>query len=779
MIKHPNQYRKNGKVCFEATSDFETLNEALKEEYTNLIEQGHHEELHTGLYSWGNCFDRDVIEFLPPAEEGKWKYLEWKGYLFVYGLSMKHYLEFWSKCKRTFEVIFHNFRAFDGQFILRAMEDNGYFRIDKDEKLQLLKEHGLDTKATNAKEVKKALKNLLHREYTLFNDEGGKIYEIKMRNKLNSKDNSIVIFGGNEWMFQGSVKSFGESLADTAVANGWEREKANDWFHKKGLANAQGKAYLRTQKYNSIEELEQDGNELHYMLQDCFIIKEFRKRCQDIIQRDKWKMTIASTAQGDWKTRFVESMIKKGMATGAITKKLVKARDDKKSEFYIYFINKSFYTIKASRKAWKEYQLTQMIYSTFFPLEWSEDSVYGRNGEETTIHHDIIDKWYNGGITLVNPKYQNRVMRRKARVLDITSSYPSVMKQRKVPFGSAFEGDVSGADFKLLTITILREITNEKGMPFLYVKSSRAEAKDWVKTLKVGDVLYLTSIEYQRFITYYQPRERDFNKVVNYSFYTIDGEVIFGDYIDYWFSVKEEATKLGDEVMRYIAKLFLNSLYGKFGMDSVRETRDWDEEHKEWLPIETEITKIQQYIPMAVSITADARMKLVDAVGLWYSLFVYSDTDSVLWLTDQDGNCVNFNGEVPEGQWVNGKFKPLVDGIVNLGKWEPETEYPSTHFVARRTKQYGIWFENKTKFRYAGLNLTDEDIANLSPLEMLEGKAINNDKNLRPVNTKEGRLLVPITKKITPAWNKNFKRKQDQVYYTQTEIMNKYHQDVL
>jgi hypothetical protein len=42
-----------------------------------------------------------------------------------------------------------------------------------------------------------------------------------------------------------------------------------------------------------------------------------------------------------------------------------------------------------------------------------------------------------------------------------------------------------------------------------------------------------------------------------------EGKKVFGDYIEHFFKIKAESEK--KPALRYIAKLFMNSLYGKFG----------------------------------------------------------------------------------------------------------------------------------------------------------------------------------------------------------------------
>jgi DNA polymerase elongation subunit (family B) len=55
------------------------------------------------------------------------------------------------------------------------------------------------------------------------------------------------------------------------------------------------------------------------------------------------------------------------------------------------------------------------------------------------------------------------------------------------------------------------------------------------------------------------------NKVAIY-----DEADIFSEYVNYWYRVKVEAELQGNKIQRQIAKLFLNSLYGKFGQRGIQ-----------------------------------------------------------------------------------------------------------------------------------------------------------------------------------------------------------------
>lgn len=114
-------------------------------------------------------------------------------------------------------------------------------------------------------------------------------------------------------------------------------------------------------------------------------------------------------------------------------------------------------------------------------------------------------------------------------------------------------------------------------------------------------------------------------------------------YVEKFYSEKLEAEKIGDTIGRELAKVFMNSCYGKFGSNP-DEYKDYKiikvgENKKGWLPHvdrgEYEIvqrdSQVKNYfdVAMAASITGHARAKLWRAICSSKNVF-YCDTDSIL-----------------------------------------------------------------------------------------------------------------------------------------------------
>ena len=121
--------------------------------------------------------------------------------------------------------------------------------------------------------------------------------------------------------------------------------------------------------------------------------------------------------------------------------------------------------------------------------------------------------------------------------------------------------------------------------------------------------LVLTNIDLKLFLEQYNVYELEY--VCGWKFKGMNG--IFSDYIDKWITRKNNATILGNKGQRTLAKLMLNSLYGKFatslevqskipflGDDNIIHYSLSEKEEKNGI-----------YLPIACFITAYAREKTI------------------------------------------------------------------------------------------------------------------------------------------------------------------------
>jgi hypothetical protein len=172
-------------------------------------------------------------------------------------------------------------------------------------------------------------------------------------------------------------------------------------------------------------------------------------------------------------------------------------------------------------------------------------------------------------------------------------------------------------------------------------------------------------------------------------------EGIFDKYIDYWIEKKIEAGKEGNKGKRAIAKLQLNSLYGKFAK-STRVKSKYPYIGDDGLihfTISEAVQKNGIYVPIACFITAYARQKTIEtsqkikeySINKYgVDMYLYSDTDSChtnLPLED----C--------------SQFMDIDD--YKLGYWAYESYCKRAKFV--RQKCYIEEIDNSLKITCAGL----------------------------------------------------------------------------
>ena len=203
--------------------------------------------------------------------------------------------------------------------------------------------------------------------------------------------------------------------------------------------------------------------------------------------------------------------------------------------------------------------------------------------------------------------------------------------------------------------------------------------------------LVLTSVDLKLFFEQYNVYDLEF--VCGWKFKGIEG--LFTKYIDKWVAIKNKATIEKNKGLRTIAKLMLNSLYGKLatslevqskipylGEDNIIHYELSEKEEKEGL-----------YLPCASFITAYAREKTIrtsQAIKEYSikkygkDLYCYSDTDSI--------HCLLPIEELK-------KFCEI--DPVKLGAWKHEGTFTKAKFV--RQKCYLEEIEGNIEITCAGM----------------------------------------------------------------------------
>lgn len=367
------------------------------------------------------------------------------------------------------------------------------------------------------------------------------------------------------------------------------------------------------------------------------------------------------------------------------------------------------------------------------------------NGYKSIIGKDTFEKWfpvlpfeldaeirkaYKGGFVYLNPKYQN-VRGIKGITLDVNSLYPSVMYYKMLPYGYPvyFEGEPELDERYCLYIIHCKATFELKPghLPTLQLKNNRRFVEtEYLTTSRVkinGEwenkpvEMYLTSVDFQLMLDHYDVEFYPFQAGYYYNGFKFKGAVgMFDDYIDHWSHIKETTTG----ALRQLAKLMLNSLYGKFATNPVAYKKmpylaedgcvryatvltkgSWTDKKGEFhdKPPENETIYLGQhrkevyrtpkeklrdpvYTAMGAFITAYAREKTIRSAQAVYDRFIYADTDS-LHLVGQ---------EPPEDLEIH---------PTRLGAWKNEGCFEDSKFL--RAKTYMETVDGVTKVTCAGM----------------------------------------------------------------------------
>ena len=310
----------------------------------------------------------------------------------------------------------------------------------------------------------------------------------------------------------------------------------------------------------------------------------------------------------------------------------------------------------------------------------------------TPKYHDDVKQSYRGGFTYLNPNYSEKVVG-KGIVLDVNSLYPSVMYDNYLPFGTPiyFNGKYEHDPiYPIYTQMIRCQFELKEGkIPTIQIKYGYSfRANEYLTTS--GDtevVLCLNSVDLELFLEQYDVYNLEY--ISGWKFKATKG--LFTDYIDKWSNNKIQAKKDGNHGLYLISKLFLNSLYGKFGTDTrVRSKIPYLGEDNEihYKDGKAEI-KNGVYIAMASFITSYARKKTITSAqrimdnnknGLSKAQFVYADTDSL---------HIVLNGE-DETKFLNDSNLDISD--TKLGAWKFETKFNRAKFLRQK-----CYIENSTE----------------------------------------------------------------------------------
>lgn len=270
------------------------------------------------------------------------------------------------------------------------------------------------------------------------------------------------------------------------------------------------------------------------------------------------------------------------------------------------------------------------------------------NGYKAIISRERFEKWfpvlpvemdmdirraYKGGFVYLNPKYRGQEGL-QGITLDVNSLYPSVMYDRVLPYGYPmfFEGKPKPDPTYNLFIVHMKCCFDLKPghIPCIQLKNNpRYVETEYLTTSTDEDGLdepvemWLTNIDYQLLLDHYEIRDETY--INGWKFKGTSG--MFKDYIDHWMHIKETT----EGALRQLAKLMLNSLYGKFATNpkARKKIPYLDEDDVVRYKLDDPELREPVYTAMGAFITAYAREKTIRSAQAVYDRFIYADTDSL------------------------------------------------------------------------------------------------------------------------------------------------------
>ena len=289
-----------------------------------------------------------------------------------------------------------------------------------------------------------------------------------------------------------------------------------------------------------------------------------------------------------------------------------------------------------------------------------------------------IRKAYRGGYTYASPRFTGKI-NGCGSVYDVNSLYPSVMRTALLPYGEPTyrDGPPSGkCPLYIASITITAKL-KKNHIPCIQIKKNLAfNPTEYLTEIKEPTTVNATNIDIELWHKHYDLKIHSWNGTFEFR----GSHGFFDAYVDRFMEIKKNS----EGGLRQIAKLHLNSLYGKFATNpDVTGKRPVLKNNRVSLVINDAETRDPVYTPMGVFITAHARDKTISAAQDNYDAFAYADTDSLHLVGPTTP---------PESLWVD---------PVELGAWKHESTF--TRAVYIRAKQYAEEIDGILDTHIAGL----------------------------------------------------------------------------
>ena len=323
---------------------------------------------------------------------------------------------------------------------------------------------------------------------------------------------------------------------------------------------------------------------------------------------------------------------------------------------------------------------------------------------------------YRGGWCYLKEEYREK-RGTKGFTYDVNSLFPYVMNNCDLPlyepveFVGEYQPDENYPLF-IQEVVVDWMVLKEGKFPFLtsdFFLDKFLEDEYITKSVKPVRFV-LTNVDLELFKECYEFGQIEFRK--GYKFKA--SKVIFKEYIQKWGGMK----KNNKGAKRQLAKLFLNSLYGRFALKNqfLDYTFSLDSAgvEKKTFVAEYRDDNMISYIPLASFITSYARAITIKAAIANYDNFIYSDTDSI-HLTEE--------------------AKGIIVDDKELGAWKLEKQFDDSLFLG--LKCYAEHDKEGWEFKVAGL--PQDSTKNLNINQFFIGSKVDYQVSTK---TRDGSMII-------------------------------------
>jgi len=365
---------------------------------------------------------------------------------------------------------------------------------------------------------------------------------------------------------------------------------------------------------------------------------------------------------------------------------------------------------------------------------FKELSLYDKVCPKTTLNeYRLFGKAYHGGFVYSNPQG----IKKNITMIDCNSMYPYIYVTKNLPYGKPYYiseyDEIIKKDFYIISVNITFAL-KEGYIPIIGGGFGKYGGINYQSYCEDEIELVVCKYDWELIQEFY-----DIEFTYNWGYCWNTCSEFYKKYGDIFMMEKKNATT---KILRSLAKVMLNSPYGKTAMNGLNEIREYylDEDDV----VKSKITgyktdeKAYQYLPQAISITAQARKHLLTtAKMIGFDKVQYMDTDSIKF----DNKNVDLSKI-----WIDDK---------ELGAWKDEGH--PTYFKTIAPKKYIIYNDGKLEITCAGFS------KKALTKQLYHGQEVDNDKALelikkfdkglsieclQSLKVKGGRALLKVRKEI-------------------------------